>query len=179
MLSTNNTWRCYMGPLEIFLILLGAFVGTLIGFYIRSTIYERKIAHSKEKAQQIIDEAIKEAENRKRQALLEFKEEQHRIKTETEQELRERRQLVLELEARLNSREESLESRQRSLMKREELISDKEERLDAKLQELKEKEELIEKKIEEQNQKLQEIAQLTMEEAQEIIMERVKKEISH
>lgn len=165
---------------DIFIsILFGAFVGTLLGFFIRSTIYENKIARSKEKAQQIIDEATKEAENKKRQALLEFKEEQHRIKTETERELKDRRQLVLELEGRLNSREKSLDSRQRSLMKREELINDKEQRLDEKTQELKEKEELIEQKIAEQDQKLQEIAQLTMEQAQEIIMDRVKKEISH
>lgn len=160
-------------------ILFGAFVGTLLGFFIRSTIYENKIARSKEKAQQIIDEAVKEAENKKRQALIEYKEEQHRIKTETERELKDRRQLVLELEARLNSREESLENRQRSLTKREEQMNQKEERLDAKLQELKEKEELVQQKIEEQDQKLQEVAQLSMEQAQEIIMERVKKEISH
>lgn len=160
-------------------ILFGAFVGTLLGFFIRSTIYENKIARSKEKAQQIIDEATKEAEAKKRQALIEYKEEQHRIKTETERELKDRRQLVLELEARLNSREESLDTRQRSLTKREEQMSQKEERLDSKLQELKEKEELIQQKIEEQDQKLQEVAQLTMEQAQEIIMERVKKEISH
>ena len=173
-------WRCYMDFFDIFIsILFGAFVGTLLGFFIRSTIYENKIARSKEKAQQIIDEATKEAENKKRQALLEFKEEQHRIKTETERELKDRRQLVLELEGRLNSREKSLDSRQRSLMKREELINDKEQRLDEKTQELKEKEELIEQKIAEQDQKLQEIAQLTMEQAQEIIMDRVKKEISH
>jgi len=68
--------------LFIISILLVAIVGTLIGYFIRSVIYENKIARSKEKAQQIIDEATKEAENRKRQTLIEIKEEQHKIKLE-------------------------------------------------------------------------------------------------
>lgn len=159
-------------------ILFGALVGSLIGYFIRSFIYENKIARAKDKAQQIIDEAIKEAENKKRQTLIEIKEEQHKLKIETERELKERKQIVLELEARVTAREESLDSRQKAITRREEQISLKEEKLDAKLSDLKEKEEIIDQKIMEQEQKLQEIANLTMDQAKEIIMEQVKKEIA-
>lgn len=161
------------------LILLGALVGTLIGYFIRSTIYENKIARSKDKAQQIIDEAIKEAEAKKRQSLIELKEEQHKLKTETERELKERRKIVLDLEDRVNAREESLDSRQRAMTRREEQLTAKDERLDTKLQELRENEDLINQKLVEQEEKLQQIAELTTAQAQDIIMERVKEEISH
>jgi ribonucrease Y len=160
-------------------ILLGALVGTLIGYFIRSTIYENKIARSKDKAQQIIDEAIKETEAKKRQTLIEIKEEQHKLKIETERELKDRKAIVLELEARVTSREESLDNRQRNITRREEQISLKEEKLDNKIHDVKEKEELINQKIIEQDQKLQEVANLTTDEAAQIIMDRVKQEISH
>lgn len=159
-------------------ILFVAFVGTLIGYFIRSYIYENKIARSKEKAQQIIDEAVKEAESKKRQTLIEIKEEQHKIKIETERELKERKTIVLELESRVTAREENLDNRQKNITRREEQINLKEEKLDNKIQDLKIKEELVSQRITEQEEKLQEIAGLSKDQAVEIIMQRVEKEIS-
>ncbi|NLC95198.1 MAG: DUF3552 domain-containing protein, partial [Bacilli bacterium] len=123
----------------------------MIGYLIRSYIYESKIARSKEKAQQIIDEAIKTAEAKKRQALIEIKEEQHRIKLETERELKERKSMILELEARVTAREESLDERQKQIARREEHLSLKEEKIETKINELREKEDEIEQKLQEQD----------------------------
>ncbi len=159
-------------------ILLVAIVGTLIGYFIRSLIYENKIARSKEKAQQIIDEALKEAENKKRQTLIEIKEEQHKIKLETERELKERKAIVLELEARVSNREESLDQRQKNITRREEQLSYKEDKIESKIQELKQKEEQIIEKLLEQEKLLQEISGYTKEQAKEILMQKVQEEIS-
>lgn len=169
-----------MIDIELFIIsiLLVAIVGTLIGYLIRSYVYENKINRSKDKAQQIIDEATKEAENRKRQALIEIKEEQHRIKLETDRELKERRAIILELESRVTNREESLDQRQKTLIRREEQLALREEKLEIKINEVKEKEEQIIEKLQEQDRLLQEISGLTKEEARDILMKKVEEEIA-
>ncbi len=159
-------------------ILLVAIVGMLIGYLIRSYIYESKIARSKEKAQQIIDEAIKTAEAKKRQALIEIKEEQHRIKLETERELKERKSMILELEARVTAREESLDERQKQIARREEHLSLKEEKIETKINELREKEDEIEQKLQEQDRILQELSGLTKDQARDILLQKVQEEIS-
>lgn len=159
-------------------ILLATLVGTLIGYFIRSYIYENKIARSKEKAQQIIDEAIKESETKKRQTLIEIKEEQHKLKLETERELKERKTIVLDLEARVSTREENLDNRQRAITRREEQLSFKEEKLENKSYELKNKEETIIEKLLEQDKLLQEISGYTKDHAKEILMKKVQEEIS-
>lgn len=149
-----------------------------MGYFIRSYVYENRINRSKNKAQQIIDEAVKEAENRKRQALIEIKEEQHRIKLETDRELKERKAIVLELETRVSNREESLDQRQKTIIRREEQLSYKEEKLENKINEIKQKEEQIIEKLLEQDKLLQEISGLTKEEAKDILMQKVQEEIS-
>lgn len=171
-----------MGSIEpsIFIvsILFVAIVGTFIGYFIRSVIYENKIARSKDKAQQIIDEANKEAENKKRLTLLEIKEEQHKIKLENERELKERKAIVLELETRVTNREQSLDNRQRVISRREEQLSIKEEKLETRINDLRQKEEKVNQKLLEQDQKLQEISSLTKEQAKDILMKKVEEEIS-
>lgn len=159
-------------------ILLVAIVGTFIGYFIRSYIYENKIIRSKGKAQQIIDEAIKEAENRKKQALIEIKEEQHKIKLEIDRELKERKAIVLELEARVTSREENLDQRQKAINRKEEQLALKEEKIENKINELKQKEEQVIEKLLEQDKLLQEISGFTKEQAKEILMAKVQEEIS-
>ena len=73
--------------------------------------YESKIGSAEEKARSIIDDALKTAESKKREALLEVKEESIRVKNDLEKETRERRNELQKYERRVLQKEESLEDR--------------------------------------------------------------------
>ena len=66
-------------------------IGTVIGFYIRKKSDEKNVAGAKANAEAIVDDAIKQAQNLKREALFEAKEENIKYRNEVEQELKERR----------------------------------------------------------------------------------------
>ncbi|PMQ01866.1 MAG: ribonuclease Y [Dictyoglomus sp. NZ13-RE01] len=138
-------------------------IGISIGYFVRKYV-EKKISENAEvKAKEILEKARLQAEEEKKVLLLEGKEEIYRLKTETERELRERRNEILNLERRILQREENLE-------KREELLLKKEKEIEERLNEAKE---LQKRQIEE----LQNIAQLTKEEAKELLLQKLEEEL--
>ena len=72
-----------MGPFEIAMIAIGAVVGIAIGFAIgvayRKKVAEREIGSAEQEATRLINEAIRSGESRKKEMLLEAKDEIHRI----------------------------------------------------------------------------------------------------
>ena len=104
--------------------------------------------------------------------LLEAKEEIHKMRSEFEKESRERRNELQKLERRLMHREESLDRKSESLEKKDDLVS-------KKIKELDEKEELINQLYEKQVEELERLSGLTSEEAKELLLNDVKKEITH
>ncbi len=80
-------WRCLV--IEILFAILGAIIGILAGYLIRKTIGEGKINNAEELAKKTIEEAEKQGEARKKELLLEGKEEIHKLRTEAERENRE------------------------------------------------------------------------------------------
>ncbi len=157
---------------RIFQVILGTTVGVAVGFLIRKFIAEGKLNNAEEQAKRILEDAHKDADNTKKEKVLEAKEEIHQIRIENERENRERRSEIQNLERRVLKKEESLDKKAYTLEKKEEVLNKK-----SKTVEVKELE--IEKIIEEQLAKLEEVSGLTTEEAKDILLTKVRKEVSY
>lgn len=168
-----------MEPTTIIFILLAMIVGAVVGFFGRKSIAEAKIAGAKSAAEQIIDEANREADALKKEALLEAKDEIHTIRTEAEQDIRDRRIELQKQENRLMQKEENLDRKDESLDKREAMLEKKEDSLANRQQQIEEMESKVEEMVRNQQAELERISSLTREDARQIIIERVENELSH
>ena len=136
----------------------------------RKKVVEAKLGSADEKARQIIDDALKVAETKKREALLEAKEESLKTKNELERETRERRTELQRYEKRVLSKEESVDKKADALERRESGITVKEE-------ELKKKNAEVEKLRGQRIQELERISGLTSEQAKEYLLKTVEDEV--
>ena len=127
----------------------------------------------------IINAANKEAETLKKEALLEAKEENQKYRSQIESEIKESRQELKSQENRLLQREKLLDRKDDSLEKREHTLEGKETKLAAKQHVIDEREKEVEKLIEQQQTELQRIAELTKEDAAQVIMKQTEEELSH
>ena len=130
-------------------------------------------------AEQIVEEAKREAEALKKEALLEAKDEIHTLRTEAEQEIRERRNELQKQENRLLQKEENLDRKDESLDKREEMLEKKDDSLNERQQHIEEMESKVDEMIRKQQTEFERISGLTRDEAKAIILERVENELSH
>jgi len=145
--------------------------------YVVTTSYQKKsatstIGNAEDKAREIIDEALKTAEAKKREGLLEVKEESIRTKNELDKEIKERRAEVQRYERRIQQKEENID-------KKSEAIEKKEASLTAKEEELSKQKEMIAKLNEERVQELERISGLTSEQAKEYLLKIVEDEVKH
>lgn len=138
----------------------------------RKNIAEAKIGRAEDKAKSIIDEAVKAAEEKRREVLLNAKEEALKIKNESEREVKERRSEVQRMEKRVLAREENLDKKIDTIEKKEQSIASKEANLARKTAEL---EELSAKR----QQELERISGLTSEQAKEYLLRTVEDEVKH
>ncbi|MBM7650079.1 ribonuclease Y [Bacillus ectoiniformans] len=168
-----------MEPITIISILLGLIVGVVVGYFVRKSIAETKIAGAKSAADQIIDDAKREAEALKKEALLEAKDEIHKLRTETELELRERRNELQKQENRLLQKEENLDRKDHTLNKREAMLEKKEESLNERQQHIEEMDSKVDEMVKKQQSELERISSLTRDEARAIILDRVEQELAH
>ncbi len=99
--------------------------GYIIGGLHRKKVAEATIGSANKEAARIVNEALTEAETKKKEAILEAKDEIHRQRTETEKELRERRSEVQRQERRLIQKEESIDKKTETLEKKDEVLSQK------------------------------------------------------
>ncbi len=128
------------------------------------------IGTAEEKARNIIDEALKTAETKKREALLEAKEESLKTKNELEKETKERRNELQKYEKRVLAKEESVDRKADTLEKREAEYT-------AKEAELKRKEKLVDELCDRGVQELERISGLTSEQAKEYLLKSVEDEV--
>ena len=152
-------------------------IAAIVSVSIYKSSTEKKIGNAETKAREIIDEALKTAETKKREALLEAKEESLRMKNESEREIKESRAEVQRYERRILSKEEQLDKKAAALEKREVTFANreanfasKEERLAKKVAEA---DELYEKRL----QELERISGLTSEQAKEYLLKAVEDEV--
>ncbi|MED1201999.1 ribonuclease Y [Heyndrickxia acidicola] len=160
-------------------ILLALIVGGVVGYIYRKTIAEAKIAGARNAAEQILEEAKREAEALKKEALLEAKDENHKLRTETEHELRERRNELQKQENRLLQKEENLDRKDESLDKREFTLEKREDSLNQRQQHIEEMESKLDEIVQKQKTELERISSLSREEAKAIILQKVENELTH
>ena len=132
----------------------------------------KTVGTAEDKAREIIDEALKTAEAKKREGLLEVKEESIRTKNELDKEIKERRAEVQRYERRIQQKEENID-------KKSDAIEKKEASLAAKEEELSKQKEQIAKLNEERVQELERISGLTSEQAKEYLLKIVEDEVKH
>ncbi|MDO5707562.1 MAG: ribonuclease Y [Andreesenia angusta] len=147
-------------------------LGLGIGFFIRKSIAEKEIGGAENKASLIIEESKKEAETKKKEMLIEAKEEIHKMRNELEIETKERRAEIQSQEKRLLKKEENLEKKSDSVEKKDEYLS-------KRLKEVEVKESEVEKLYDEQKDELDRISGLTREEAKDILLDEVRRDITH
>ena len=153
-------------------LIVGVPAGAFIGTTYRKRIVEAKIGNAEDKAREIIDEALKIAENKKREGLLEVKEESIRTKNELDKEIKERRAEIQRFERRVQQKEENID-------KKSEAIEKKESSLAAKEEDIAKQKEDIAKLNEQRVQELERISGLTSEQAKEYLLKIVEEEVKH
>ncbi len=149
---------------------VSAVVASLISILIRKKTVEKTIGSAEKKAREIIDDAIKDAEAKKKEMLLEAKEDNLKTKNELEKEVRERRSEIQKFEQRILNKEEAVEKKADAIDKREQSLKDREENLA-------EKQAKVDKLSEQRVNELERISGLTSEQAKEQLLNTVEEEI--
>ncbi|MBQ9108613.1 MAG: DUF3552 domain-containing protein, partial [Oscillospiraceae bacterium] len=155
---------------------IALFVGLLIAFPLgvqyRKKVAEAELGSAEEEAKRILSDAIKTAESKKKEALVEAKDEIHRLRTEADKELKERRSETQRQERRLQQKEESLDRKTENLEKKEEALGEKLRLEEAKLEE-------VEKIKQHQFDMLERISGYTAEQAKEYLLANLENELTH
>ena len=133
---------------------------------------ESKIGNAEAKAREIIDDAVKTAETKKKESLLEIKEESIRNKNELEKETKERRSELQRYEKRVLSKAEALDKKSEAIERREAGFTAKEE-------ELKQREAKVKELSQQRVQELERISGLTSEQAKEYLLKTVEEDVKH
>ncbi len=157
--------------INIIIVAIIAIISIGIGYVIRKSVGEGKINNAETLAKNILIDAERESEANKKEILLEAKEEVHRLRAEAEAENKERRNEVLKQEQRIISKEEQLDKKSTNLEKRDEEINNR-------YNKLVDKENRINVLIDEQTEVLERISGYTSEEAKEVLLDNLRKELS-
>ncbi|MDI9521250.1 MAG: ribonuclease Y [Bacillota bacterium] len=156
----------------VLLVLLGMALGAFMGFgYFKNTL-EKKIGRADKYAKELLDDATRKAEEKKKETILEAKEEVLRLKGELDREINDRRAEQQRAERRVAQREETMDKKLDNLEKREERLNQKSEEITRCLNE-------AEALKEKQSTELERIAGMTADEAMQSIIARVERDAYH
>ncbi|MDE5587817.1 MAG: Rnase Y domain-containing protein, partial [Acetatifactor sp.] len=166
-----------LSPYIWVLIIVAAIVVSAVATALIVTNVQKKsaastIGNAQDKAREIIDEALKTAETKKRESLLEVKEESIRTKNELDKEIKERRAEAQRYERRVQQKEENIDKKADAIEKREASLAAKEESLNKMKEE-------VSKLNEQRVQELERISGLTSEQAKDYLLKIVEDEVKH
>ncbi len=153
-------------------LIIGMLVGALIGFQYRKSVAEKEIGSAETEATRIINEAIKAGETKKREAVLEAKDEIHRARTEADREIKDRRSETQKLERRLAQKEESLD-------RKSDALDQKNEELAKKIAQAQRTQEEVDRLKDEQIVVLERVSGLTRDEAKDYLVSSIEREAEH
>ena len=156
--------------LTVVIAVVVAVIGFVAGITYRKKVAEREITSAEEEARRIVNEAIKSAESKKREALVEAKEEIHRNRSEYEREVKERRAEITKQERRLQQKEENLDKKLDAADKKNEVLAAKIADAEAQQQEIG----MVEKS---QLEMLEKISGFTVEEAKAYLIANIRDEL--
>ena len=162
------------GYIIVFAIILivAVIVSWFLSLTYRKNVVEKKNSDAEDRAREIIDEAVKNAEAKKKEILLEAKEESIKTKNDLDKEIKDRRNEVQRMEKRVLSREENLDRKTETIEKKESALASREQSLEKQKAKV---EELESKKL----QELERISGLTSEQAKEYLLKTVEDEVKH
>ena len=155
---------------DILAIIVAAIVGCAVGYFVRKQAAESAIGSAEAEAKRIIEEAENKGEARKKEAMLEAKEDIHRKRQELERDTKERRSEIHQLEKRALQKEEQLDKKLEQIERKEEQISKKEARIDKTQNE-------INALREEQKAELERVSGMTAEEAQTVLLAELEEDL--
>ena len=169
-----------MGQIAVWLciviaVLAAAIAGSLaffLGFTYRKNKAEAEIGSAEQEAKRIVSDAIKSAEARKKEIVLEGKDELHRLRDESEKELNNRRKEIQHQERRVLQKEESLEKKLESMERKENQIDQKNKKAEERLKEA----EAVKKS---QFDMLEKISNFTVDQAKEYLLNNLESELTH
>ena len=151
-------------------------ITALVTWFLATThfknVSDAKIGSAEERARKIIDEALKNAEDTKREKLLEAKEEALKTRNDLEKEVKDRRNEMQRSERRIQQKEENVEKRTEAIERREQSLSAREENLNKKTEE-------VAKLNEQRLQELEKISGLTSDQAKEYLLKIVEDDVKH
>ncbi len=151
---------------------VGALIGFISGVAHRKKVAENEIGSAEQEAKRIISDAMKTAESKKKEAIIEGKDEIHRLRTEAEKDVNERRKEVQRQERRLQQKEETLDKKLDNLEKKEENVAGKLKEAEKKLEEV----ETIKKS---QFEMLERISGYSVDQAKAYLLEQLDGELTH
>ena len=153
-------------------LVITALVTWILASNYHKKVSDGKIGSAEERARKIIDEALKTAEDTKREKLLEVKEESLKTRNDLEKEVKDRRNELQRAERRIQQKEENVEKRSEAIERREQSLSAREENLNKKSEE-------VAKLGEQRLQELEKISGLTSEQAKEYLLKIVEDDVKH
>ncbi len=149
-----------------------AAVGVGVGVMYRKKVAEAEIGSAEQEANRIISEAIKTAEAKKKEAVIEGKDEIHRLRNEADKDINDRRREVQRQERRIQQKEESLDKKMEQLERKEDNVNKKLKDVDNKLLE-------VEQVKNSQFEMLERISGYTEEQAKEYLLKQLDNELDH
>ena len=158
--------------LIIVAIVAGLAVGVYLGIQRRKQVAEKAIGSAETEANRIVSEAIKSAEAKKKEFLLEGKDELHRLRNENEKEISDRRKEVQRQERRIQQKEETLDRKMDNLEKKENNYQRKQKEVEQKLQE-------VEQVKKSQFEMLERISGYTADQAKDYLLQQLDTELDH
>lgn len=156
--------------LAVVIGIIALVLGLLIGYILRKTVGEKAIGSAEQKAKNLILDAENRSETIRKEYVLEAKEEAHKMRSDVEREVRERRAEISKSEKRLVQKEESIDRKLDNIERKEESITNKERTIIDKQKEL-------DKGLEKQMEELEKISGYSVEEAKAILLANTEKEI--
>ncbi|HJG29031.1 MAG: ribonuclease Y [Gemmiger sp.] len=162
--------------LVVVVVLVVAAVAGALGFYFggesRKRTAEAKIGSAEEEAKRIVNDAIKAAEQKRKETIIEAKDEAFKLKSEADKEIKDRRAEVSRQERRMDQKEEALDKRTAAMERKEEELKRRSETVEARLDEL-------EQLKLRQTEKLETIAAMSKEDARAVLLKQVDDELTH
>ena len=166
-----------MPPIVVVVLVLvvAAIVGALC-FYLggenRKRTAEAKLGSAEEEAKRIVNDAIKAAEQKRKETIIEAKDEAFKLKSDADKEIKDRRAEVSRQERRMDQKEEALDKRTAALERKEEELKRRSETVEVRLDEL-------EQLKLRQTEKLETIAAMSQEDARAVLLKQVDDELTH
>ena len=153
-------------------VVVAAAAGIAVGIVYRKKVAEATIGSAQQEATRIVNDAVSKAESKKKEAIIEAKDEIHRQRTELEKELRERRSEVQRQERRLSQKEESLDRKMENIEKKDEQLNNKIKAADKKAEEI----ELVKRS---QIEMLEKISGFNKEQAKDYLLKTLESDLVH